>query len=520
MNAATASRAETPAERLAWRVSPWAVAVAIALVAIAVRSIGLQLRPLWLDEAYTAWFSSRGWRELWTVVPTYETHPPSCYSLTKLWRGLFGADPVSLPALSVLLGILTVPVVGAVVREQERQAPTGRALLRTGMAAFLCACSPLLVFLDQEARPYPLMVFAYSIAVLGTVKLLREFAAGDPGRISSWAILAGGTELTLWSHSLGLLYAACLAIAIAPVWLRGPLNGARIRRGAATAAMVSLAYVPCLLLILERVADWNEGWLGSSSTMPFELFQLYSVPMEVFTVGSAIAVIVMLLLAMRAIGAVLRGRGCPSDRALVVLWLGPPIFAILISSLWTPIFLMRTLGATLVPAYLAMAGALARTPSQRERLVLNVAPLLPMVPTALQVALKPAPERWNDVSNYLASNVRPGDEVWLYPNDSALPLRAAGPGATYPMRGIPGDYPALGFKGPIRAGSPAVVSLTHDQAASVADHAPRTGTIWLVSRQPAIFDPQGDLPEALSRIRIPGKSEEWGYISVRPYYRR
>jgi hypothetical protein len=388
------------------------------------------------------------------------------------------------------------------------------------MAAFLCACSPLLVFLDQEARPYPLMVFAYSVAVLGTVKLLREFAAGGPGKVASWAILAGGTELTLWSHSLGLLYAACLAIALAPAWLCGPLNSVRIRRGAATAAMVLLAYVPCLLLILERVADWNQGWLGWSGTMPFELFQLYSVPMEVFTVGSAIAAIVMLLLAMRVIGAVLRGRGWTSDRALVVLWLGPPILAILISSLWTPVFLLRALGATLVPAYLAMAGALARTPSPRERLVFTVALILTMVPTAIQVALKPAPERWNDVSSYLASNVRPGDEVWLYPNDSALPLRAADPRARYPMRGIPGDYPALGFKGPIRAGSPAVVSLTHYQAMSLADQAPRTGTIWLVGRQPAIFDPQGDLPAALSRVRIPGKTREWGYISVRPYYRR
>jgi len=520
MDAATASRTETPAERLAWRVSPWAVAIAIALVAIAVRSIGLQLRPLWLDESYTAWFSSRGWRELWTVVPTYETHPPLYYSLMKLWRGLFGADPVSLRALSVLLGIIAVPVVAVAAREQERQAPTGQLLLRTGMAAVLCACSPLLVFLDQEARPYPLMVFAYSVAVLGTVKLLREFAAGGPGKVASWAILAGGTELTLWSHSLGLLYAACLAIALAPAWLCGPLNSVRIRRGAATAAMVLLAYVPCLLLILERVADWNQGWLGWSGTMPFELFQLYSVPMEVFTVGSAIAAIVMLLLAMRVIGAVLRGRGWTSDRALVVLWLGPPILAILISSLWTPVFLLRALGATLVPAYLAMAGALARTPSPRERLVFTVALILTMVPTAIQVALKPAPERWNDVSSYLASNVRPGDEVWLYPNDSALPLRAADPRARYPMRGIPGDYPALGFKGPIRAGSPAVVSLTHYQAMSLADQAPRTGTIWLVGRQPAIFDPQGDLPAALSRVRIPGKTREWGYISVRPYYRR
>jgi hypothetical protein len=138
------------------------------------------------------------------------------------------------------------------------------------------------------------------------------------------------------------------------------------------------------------------------------------------------------------------------------------------------------------------------------------------------MALRPATEAWDQVDSYLEQNVRPGDVVWLYPNDSALPLRAAAPNSTYPRRGIPADYPAIGVKGPIRAGSPAVVSLTPDgarrfAAGADAKHIP---TIWLVECQPAFADPSADVPHALERTRRAGPKMRWRYITVQAFTRR
>ncbi|HEX3116300.1 MAG TPA: hypothetical protein VHQ48_12530 [Bradyrhizobium sp.] len=78
------------------------------------------------------------------------------------------------------------------------------------------------------------------------------------------------------------------------------------------------------------------------------------------------------------------------------------------------------------------------------------------------------------------------------------------------------------FKGPIRAGWPAVVSLTPRQADAFArdQRLKDVPTIWLVTRQSGIFDPDDDVPKALSRVRRPGVLMHWGYIDVRPYYRR
>ena len=505
--------------RLRWRVTTLQLALFATTLAIVARLIGIGERPLRLDEAYSAWFSAQSWHALWTDVPTYETHPPFYYSLLKLWRDLAGGSAVALRLFSVLIAAATVPIVVAASGELERQHPSGRLPVRAGMAAFLVACSPMLALTGEEARPYPLLIFAYALAILGALRLMREFAVGSAGGPTSWLMLAVGTELGLWAHGLGLLYAFCLAVALAPAWLNWPTRS-RIVRGTLAATAIALLYLPCLAMIMGRAGDWGRGWLGWEPAMALQLLGLYAVPPELLTVSSAVGALVIFLLAKRAVQAGFEPSGWNADRAILLLWWGPPVLAIVISQLVMPVFLTRTLTPTLVPAYLALAGALARVPSARERVVLAAALAIALIPLAGQIALRPSAEPWDEVAAFLDRNVKPGDEVWVYPNDSALPLHEAG--ATTSMRGIPGDYPAVAMSGPIRAGSPAVRSVTSRQAIAIVGdpHARGAPTIWLVTRQSGIFDPANDVPHALAKVRKPGRMQEWGYINVTPYIRR
>jgi mannosyltransferase len=523
MDSVSALPAKAAEERQRWRVAPWHLVASLTLLALAVRLIGTSSRPLWLDEAFSAWFSGRSWHELWTVVPTYEAHPPFYYSLLKLWRGLFGANAMALRSLSVVLGALTVPVVMAVAFEQERQAPTGRAELRAGVAGFLAACSPLLVVLGDQARPYPLLTFACALAILGLIRLMGEFAEGQSGKWSSWALLAIGTELTLWAHALGVLYAGCMLVALLPAWLKSPVGHTRLGRGLAVASAVALAYLPCLLLIAGRAHDWASNWLHlDTGVLPYELLALYLVPVEMLTVGSAVAALVIFLLMKRAADHACAAPGWTGDRAMLLLCLGPPLLAAIISAAFVPVFLARTLAGTLIPAYLMVGGGLARTQSASERLILTWAICITLLPTAFQTALRAPPERWDEAASYLSHNVSAADQVWLYPSDSALPLGAVGTRIAGTMRALPAPFPTLGVEGPIRAGWPAMVSLTHEKAEAIAadPSLKRVPTVWLVTRQSGIFDPESDLPNALARFRTPGRLQEWGYIRVQPYARR
>jgi hypothetical protein len=366
-----------------------------------------------------------------------------------------------------------------------------------------------------------LLILAYSVAILGLLRLMRQFNAGGAGDWRSWAMLAGGAEITLWSHSLGILYALCLALALAPAWLQQP-SRTRMVRGAAIAAAVAVAYLPCLWLISSRAQDWGTNWLHWSPDMLLQLLVLYTVPVEALTVGSAVAALAMFLLIKRAIASTYVSQGWNADRSMLLLWLGPPMLAALISAFILPVFLARTLSGTLIPAYLMIAGAIARSDDARERRIISAAICITLLPCAFAVALRPSSERWDLLSAYLSRNVGAQDQVWLYPADSALPLDAVGRKIPGTVRAIPEPFPTLGFKGPIRAGWPATVSVTPEQASAFANGpaSQRAPVIWLVTRQSAIFDPANDMPHALSRVRREGSMQEWGYINVTPYYRR
>ena len=522
MDAAAGSRAPNAGLTLNWRVTPMRLAILLTLAAIGLRVIGLGIRPLWLDEAYSAWFSARGWHELWTVVPTYETHPPFYYSLIKVWRAVFGGSAVALRLPSVLFGALTVPVTMACALELERIRPSARPLLRVGISGFLAACAPTLIQHGQEARPYALMSLAFAVAVLGMLKLMRQFAAGGPGDWRAWILLAAGTELTLWAHALGVLYASCVAVAVAPAWFSWPGDDRRFARGLLTAAAVALLYCPCLLIIAHRTGDWGSGWLAWRPEMLLQLIGLYAVPAEVLTIISVVATLIMMLLAKRAIQSGLTSRAWNEEKALLLLWWGPPLLTALISAAGMPLFLPRTLTPTLIPCYLMLGSALARTGSDKERLVLTAALIATLPSSSIAMALRPPGEAWDQVSAYLQHNVGPSDLVWLYPNDTALPLGDADPSASFRRRGIPANYPALGEKGPIRAGSPAVVSLTRAGAERMAtDPALRTvPTVWLVTTHANFFDPSNEVPTALGRTRRPGPRHVWGYIAAQPFTRR
>jgi hypothetical protein len=523
MDAARSLSAPKPIIRLNWRVTPLRLATALTFLALGLRLIDLGTRPLWLDEAFSAWFSNQSFHYLWHVLPTYEAHPPFFYSALKVWRMIVGEGHAAMRSLAVVLGTLTVPAIMAIAFEQERQNATGRPLLRAGIAGFLAACSPMFMVIGQEARPYPLLTLAYSIAILAMLRLTRQFNAGTPGNWSTWILFGASTALTCWSHALGILYGVCLALALLPVWLAAPASRARIVRGIASAGVVTAIYLPCLIMMTSRAQDWSTNWLQWHPNMLLvQLLVLYTVPVEALTIGSAVAALAMVLLIKRALASTWASKGWNSDRLMLLLWLGPPMLAALISALYEPVFLARTLSGTLVPAYLVIAGAIARTDDPRERRMISAAICITLLPTALAMALRPATERWDLLTAFLSHNVRPQDQVWLYPADSALPIAETGRVVPGTVRAIPVPFPTLGFKGPIRAGWPAVVSLTPEQAERFArdPSAAQAPVVWLVTRQSGIFDPSDDMPAALARVRRPGPLQEWGYINVQAYYRR
>src|SRR3546814_68908 len=133
----------------------WLLALAAAVAAgLGIRLLFLGDKALWLDEAYSVWFSQQSWHVLWRETPYYETHPPLYYSLLKLWRGL-GSDEAVLRLLSVLANVATI---GLVALTAYVAVPPPQRLMVACTSGLLFAVSPLQLGLAQPARPYALLM--------------------------------------------------------------------------------------------------------------------------------------------------------------------------------------------------------------------------------------------------------------------------------------------------------------------------------------------------------------------------
>src|SRR5919109_2433509 len=88
--------------------------VAILLLALGVRMIGIVSRPIWYDEAFAILFSEKGLSAMLhgTLAPTgagsADIHPLGYYTILWLWMKVFGESLIATRLLSVLAGLVSV----------------------------------------------------------------------------------------------------------------------------------------------------------------------------------------------------------------------------------------------------------------------------------------------------------------------------------------------------------------------------------------------------------------------------
>jgi len=183
----------------------------LTFLGFVLRIFRIGYQSVWWDEAYSVHVAQGGLAAVLGLPASIAwNHPPLHYGLLTGWTRLAGFGELSIRYLSLLFGVLLLPLVYRVARRLFDQ-PT--ALAAMAVTAF----SPAYIAYSQEARVYALLPLSY-LLLLYALHRVAETDGTAPLRI--WLGLVAAESLILYSHfiaGLGILYANLFLLA---VWLQ------------------------------------------------------------------------------------------------------------------------------------------------------------------------------------------------------------------------------------------------------------------------------------------------------------
>jgi len=231
------------------RVPAWAW-VAGGLVALMALSAVMRSQYLsgqyWMDEAITTGVSLHPLSEIPGVL-RHDGNPPLYYMMLHVWISLFGSAETSTHSMSLLFGVLCVPVGGW----------AGWSLFgrRAGiMASILLAFNAWLTAYAQETRMYELMAL---LGLLATTGFIHGFVYR---RRRLLFVFTGALGLMLYTHSWGVFFFAGAAISLIPTYLASDDRRGLLRDAVLAFGVAGVLYLPWLPNFLYQVAHTAAPW--------------------------------------------------------------------------------------------------------------------------------------------------------------------------------------------------------------------------------------------------------------------
>lgn len=312
----------------------------MALSALTVLSLYLRTRELnagfWIDEGISVGIAHHHWSAIPGLL-RQDGSPPAYYMLLGLWIRLFGDGERATHTLSLLFGLVCIPLAYAAARTVFRDRATAL------VCALLAALEPFLTYYAQETRMYELEAFLSLVAALAYVEgVLR-------GRRAWIAVLVPTLALMVYAHNWGIFL--CLGIGVATVTFARD----RVRTLFVVAAGVAVLYLPWIPTLLSQAKHTGAPW----STAP-SVHDLFFAPSTVL--GGDGPYIALLLTAIAGFGVVVQRRS-DEERTIVLTlaaMVGATIVAAYVSSQFSPAWTARYFSIILGPLLLLAARGVVR----------------------------------------------------------------------------------------------------------------------------------------------------------------
>jgi mannosyltransferase len=225
----------------------WAGGLLLVLSAIAAylrtRFISGQF---WMDEAITTGVSSHALGAIPGIL-RHDGNPPLFYVLLHGWMTVFGSSERATHSLSLLFGLLAVPV-----GMWAGWSLFGR---RAGvMAAVLFAFNAWLTYYAQETRMYELMGL---LGIIATASFVHAFVY----RRRAYTILfAAALAAMLYTHSWGVFFFVGALVALIPAYLVADDRRLLIRDAALAFVGAGILFLPWVPNLIYQAAHTAAPW--------------------------------------------------------------------------------------------------------------------------------------------------------------------------------------------------------------------------------------------------------------------
>ncbi|MBI3396892.1 glycosyltransferase family 39 protein [Candidatus Woesebacteria bacterium] len=162
----------------------------IVAISLLIRVLYLNHHDFWFDEAFSWFVASKNFKSI-IIASVADNHPPLYYLILHLWMDVFGNSEVALRSLSLVFGLLSVPVFYKLAKTFNEKLSL--------FATLLFSISPLAVYYSAETRMYSLFLLLTLCSVYVWIKLLTK--------INKFRALAFIITLTasIYTHYLSFL---------------------------------------------------------------------------------------------------------------------------------------------------------------------------------------------------------------------------------------------------------------------------------------------------------------------------
>jgi uncharacterized membrane protein len=482
---------------------PTIILIAIILLAFSLRLYNLTYHSFWFDEAVSVYWARQSVPRILEVGFTLveDRLPPLYYLSLKGWTGLTGFSETGVRSLTVMFGVLLVPV----------SAGIAAMLFNRRIAwftALLVGLNPFLIWYSQEARMYAPAVLFGALAVWAFLKYIQSatqpLSDSTPQQHSQQALIPSTSlrtsphpshfarqgfillfilfaVLSLYSH----LYAGFLLPALG-LWLiiSYPRAWRLWLMFAASGLVIALAYAPILLAIWrfsgEAAPGDPLGNLAQHAWWLIQSFTLWKAPLSPWLTTAIPALVILFALsaclATPPSPCVRRASALRHPRLLITLLLLVPfLIATLLLFRNHLAFFGERYFIVMTPWLLLLAAAgadnlgcrLAHYTSKIRQYPSDLAVYVPysllvmatILPVPGQWTIPAAKEAWRQSAGYLAVHAQNNDAILIHPDWVRYPFQFyfQGPGQTYaafstvtaatdldgPLQGVVNDHPVV-----------------------------------------------------------------------------